>query len=210
LTYAKREWSEEKAAWRAVILLNLVRNVNEIVNHLSSEMADIPWYPDDSTDEINLAPRPARPLPRLKFTEKHGNLKARLSPLQHVQLALEQRLGHASLEMQSTTVSTAAPFDDPAQGNRRALQEFSINSSNGWKSALERFRGMRNTSAKESGNSSPTTSSPTSTRRARDTEEELLEVIASCRDDIKALWEDNIVGETLNRRKVRLEDAPGL
>lgn len=65
----------------------------------------------------------------------------------------------------------------------------------------------------DSGNSSPTT--PTSTTRnngkAKQTEEEeIVEVIASCRDDIKALWEDDIVAEVLNRRKVRLEDGPGL
>jgi len=43
----------------------------------------------------------------------------------------------------------------------------------------------------------------------RHSEDEIAEIIASCRDDIKSLWDDDIVGETLIRRKVRLEDRPG-
>ncbi|KAF8900438.1 guanine nucleotide binding protein, alpha subunit [Gymnopilus junonius] len=218
LTYARREWYEEKAAWRTVIFLNLVRNVNEILSHLSSEMSDMPYGPDDSSEDLSIRPRA---LPPITFSEKHRNLRAHLAPLTNVQLALEARLGHASLELQSTSVNTAAAFEFSAQTGggagshreRRALQEFSINSSNGWKTALDRFR-TKNPSVngkQESGNSSPTT--PTSTSRnngkAKETEDDVVEVIASCREDIKTLWEDNIVGEALNRRKVRLEDGPG-
>ncbi|KAF8970665.1 guanine nucleotide binding protein, alpha subunit [Flammula alnicola] len=231
LTYARREWTEERAAWRAVIFLNLVRNVNEILAHLNSEMSDLPWNPDDSQEDL-LAPRPPRALPRLKFTDKHKTLKTRLAPLAHVQHALEAKLGTASLEPHSTSVNTAAPFEHPATPNRRALQEFSINSSNGWKSALDRFRTLRNapvatavarqqqenviagignlngsTNGMNGVNGNGTALTPV--RKARDTEEDIVEVIASCRQDIKALWEDDIVGEMLNRRKIRLEDAPG-
>ncbi|PPR03787.1 hypothetical protein CVT26_005785, partial [Gymnopilus dilepis] len=216
LTYARREWYEEKAAWRTVILLNLVRNVNEILSHLSSEMSDIPYQPDDSSDDLSIRPV-ARALPPITFSEKHRRLKASLMPLTNAQLALEARLGHASLELQSTSVNTAAPFDVAGAGTsdrgRRGPQEFSINSSNGWKSALNRFRTHTGQNGKqESGNSSPTT--PTATSRSNgkakaSEEEEILEVIASCREDIKELWEDQIVGEVLNRRKVRLEDGPG-
>ena len=125
-------------------------------------------------------------------------------------------MGSASLDPRNSSVTCAAPFDEPE--GRRPLQEFSINSSNGWKSALDKFRTLRTGSA-----SSPTTartdsandisSSPvtTTSRRisVRHSEDEIADIIASCRDDIKSLWDDDIVGETLMRRKVRLEDRPG-
>ncbi|KAF9054114.1 guanine nucleotide binding protein, alpha subunit [Panaeolus papilionaceus] len=209
LTYARREWSEEKAAWRAVIFLNLVRNVNEILAHLYSEMNDLPYNPDDSQDDLLI--RPARALPRLKFSDTHRVLRMKLAPLTNVQHSLEQRLGTASIEQHSTSVNTAAPFEQPVSSGRRGPQEFSINSSNGWKSALDRFRTFRN-GPPASPSSKPENASlhsGASAMKTKDTEEDIAEVIESCREDIKALWDDDIVRETLNRRKVRLEDAPG-
>ena len=214
LTYSRKEWSEERAGWRAVIFLNLVRNVNLILSHLENEMADIPYDPDDSQENLN-APRPARALPRLKFSEKHRLLKERLEPLTTVQDNLESNLGSASLDPRTSSATGAAPFDEP--DGRRPPQEFSINSSNGWKSALDKFRTLRSAnspttarvdSVANDNNSSPVT---VTSRRfsVRHSEDEIAEVIASCRDDIKSLWDDDIVGETLMRRKVRLEDLPG-
>jgi hypothetical protein len=211
LTYARKEWSEERAGWRAVIFLNLVRNVNLILLHLENEMADIPYDPEDSQEDLN-APRLARALPRLKFSEKHRNLKERLAPLTTVQDNLESNLGSASLDPRAADAMGAAPFDE--SDDRRPLQEFSINSSNGWKTALDKFRTLRSAptartdSATNDSSSSPVT---VTSRRAsvRHSEDEIAEIIASCRDDIKSLWDDDIVGEMLIRRKVRLEDRPG-
>uniref|UniRef100_A0A8H7XMK7 Guanine nucleotide-binding protein alpha-4 subunit n=1 Tax=Psilocybe cubensis TaxID=181762 RepID=A0A8H7XMK7_PSICU len=228
LTYARKEWYEERAAWRAVIFLNLVRNVNVIMGHLSSEMDDLPYFPDDSSEDITMVPRPPRALARLKFTEKHKRFRVRLERLISVQHVLESRLGAASLELKSASVNSAAPFEPPAPSNRRALQEFSINSSNGWKSALDRFRTLRHTPSRQengsgsgngngngngtgssNGNSSPVSTTSKHNGKPKNEEEDIVDIIASCRDDIKALWDDDIVRETLSRRKVRLEDAPG-
>lgn len=215
LTYARKEWSEERAAWRAVIFLNLVRNVNLILLHLENEMADIPYDPEDSQENLN-APRPARALPRLKFSEKHRILMERLAPLTTVQDNLESNLGSASLDPRTSSAVGAAPFDEPDDG-RRPLQEFSINSSNGWKSALDKFRTLRSASSPttartDSGTTENSSSPVTATSRrvsVRHSEDEIAEIIASCRDDVKSLWDDDIVEETLMRRKVRLEDRPG-
>lgn len=211
LTYARKEWSEERAGWRAVIFLNLVRNVNLILQHLENEMADIPYDPYDSQENLNDAPRRARALPRLKFSEKHRLLTERLAPLATVQDNLESNLGSASLDPRSADAG-AAPFDED-EDVRRPLQEFSINSSNGWKTALEKFRTLRNVAPAPARTDSNENSSPVTvtSRRisVRHSEDEIAEIIASCRDDIKTLWEDDIVAETLMRRKVRLEDRPG-
>lgn len=181
------------------MFLNLVRNVNDILEHLSREMTES--HPelnsDDSGDEIRVV-RSAKTLPPLRFKEKHRLLKLKLGPLQGVQSDLERILGAASMELYNTSVTTAAPFDHP--NGRRALQEFSINSSNGWKSALDKFRTLRN----------PRPEVGVPTRRHKDEEDEIAEIIASCREDMRSLWEDSVIREMLNRRKARIEDAPGL
>jgi guanine nucleotide-binding protein alpha-1 subunit len=39
---------------------------------------------------------------------------------------------------------------------------------------------------------------------------EALEIIASCKEDMQALWEDGVVQEMLKRRRLRLDLMPGL
>ena len=39
---------------------------------------------------------------------------------------------------------------------------------------------------------------------------EVAEVLAGLGEDMKAVWEDGVVREMLRRRKVRMEEAPGL
>ncbi|TFK72359.1 G-alpha-domain-containing protein [Pluteus cervinus] len=204
LTYARREWSEERASWRAVIWLNLVRNVNEILDHLNQEMSESSYLPsvaepqsDASSDELHVV-RKSRTLPPLQYNERHRLLKLRLTPLAQVQADLEVKLGAAATEEYRTPVTKAAPFDPPSK--RRALPEFSINSSNGWKSAFDKFRTLR---APRSGSEAGVP------RPAKDSEDEIGEVLSGCREDIKAIWDDEIVREMLIRRKVRLEDRPG-
>jgi guanine nucleotide-binding protein alpha-1 subunit len=181
-------------------------------------MADIPYNPDDSQEDLN-APRPARALPRLKFSEKHRLLKARLEPLSTVQDSLESNLGAASLDPHSSSAIGAAAFEeDHSHPSRRPLQEFSINSSNGWKTALEKFRTLRSAPVPPprvdtvtlNDPSSPVNGTATTHNKTRLSEDDIAEIIASCRDDIKSLWDDDIVTETLIRRKVRLEHGPGL
>jgi guanine nucleotide-binding protein alpha-1 subunit len=201
LTYARREWSEERASWRSVIQLNLVRNVNEILDHLTQEMSGVTYDPNADDDSIEEVParRNASTLPPLRFKEKHRLLKMRLGPLTGVQSDLEQKLGAGATELYTTAgITTAAPFD--SINERRALQEFSVNSSNGWKSALEKFRTMR----------AARPEAQDSSRKGKDREDDLSDIIASCRDDIKAIWEDPTVKEMLGRRKVRIEDSAGL
>jgi guanine nucleotide-binding protein subunit alpha len=224
LTYARREWAEERAAWRSVIFLNFVRNVNLVVEHLNGEMSDYPVVNhDDSQEDLH---QRARALPRLKFNDEHRRLRSSLSRLTETQLELEGRLGSATLEIQSTTVVDAAPFYDGSSSTAsRRGGEFSIHSSNGWKTALEKFKirtpGQGNSHSRPdlgdgeresngSGNGSPVATSPTSLRESREWEDSIGYSLEQVREDIKALWEDSTVQEVLVRRKVRLEDMPGL
>ncbi|KAJ3538840.1 hypothetical protein NMY22_g4998 [Coprinellus aureogranulatus] len=214
LTYARREWAEERTAWRSVIFLNLIRNVNLVVEHLTAEMSDYPVVDhSDSQEEIN---RP-RTLPRLKFTDEHRRLRTSLAKLIELQLDLERRLGSASLEMWSTTENSAAPFQDMENGTasrKGRINEFSINSTNGWKTALDKFKSSRSRAGQSradategEGGDSPVATSPSST--SREWEDDIGETLGNLKEDIKALWEDTTVQEVLARRKIRLEDMPG-
>ncbi|KAF5325867.1 hypothetical protein D9611_000979 [Ephemerocybe angulata] len=218
LTYARREWAEERAAWRSVIFLNFVRNVNLVVEHLNAEMSDYPVVNHDDSQE-DLSSRHARTLPRLKFTDEHRRLRTSLQGLIGVQLDLERRLGSASLEMWSTTVGNAAPFDPEAAGTSTGKRagEFSIHSSNGWKTALGKFKmrtpGQGSSKAELTdgdSNGSPVATSPSGgLPGSREWEDDIGETLGTFRDEIKLVWEDSTVQEVLTRRKVRLEDMPG-
>lgn len=204
LMYNKHEWTEERASWRAVIYLNLVRNVNRILELMVREISDRNLYnmdgevSDDSMEEIIIAR--ARSLPPLRFQEKHRLLQQRLRPLLGVQKELESRLGAGAMELHSTSVTTAAPFEVPTSTRRRGFSEFSIHSSNGWKSALGKLRTR----------SSPPENERDALKKANDLDEDFVETLVSCQSAIRELWEDSVVQEMLNRRKIRLEDAPGL
>ncbi|KAJ7454919.1 guanine nucleotide binding protein, alpha subunit [Mycena galericulata] len=195
LLYCKRQWSEERTSWRCVILLNLVRNINDILDILDSEFDD----PVPSRRQSVSVSGPSSPgLPPLKFKDKHRLLRLRLAPLRRVQSDLEQRLGAAATELYTTSATSAAPFEGAPLPPKRE-KEFSVHSTNGWKTALERFRAARRRSGEESG----------VLRKVRDMEDEVQGVIAGCREDIRSVWEDRIVREMLSRRKVRVEDSAG-
>lgn len=143
----------------------------------------------------------AHGLPLLKFKDKHRLLRLRLAPLRRVQSDLEARLGAAATELYTTNTNSAAPFDSGSSTTSKPREkEFSIHSTNGWKTALERFRAARRRSGEDSG----------VLRKVRDMEDEVLDVIAGCRDDMRSIWEDRVVREMLSRRKVRIEDSAGL
>ncbi|PFH48860.1 hypothetical protein AMATHDRAFT_148943 [Amanita thiersii Skay4041] len=203
LTYSKREWTEERASWRGVVYLNLVRNVNQILYHLVREMSDRTASMDGNSSDDSIEEVPvsrAKTLPPIKFKEKHRLLQQRLAPLISLQKDLEQRLGAAAMEMTTSSVNTAAPFEASSPTSRRGISEFSINSSNGWKSALDKIRTLR------TGRSGVEAEA---LKKAGDLEDELVETLVSCRDAMKELYEDTIIQEMLNRRKVRIEDSPG-
>lgn len=202
-------------------MLNLVRNVTDILDILSSEIrstrpsssSDSPDSSPLSSDEEYDDPPPSSPrhstdissapLSPLKFKDKHRLLCLRLAPLRRVQADLEARLGSAATELYSTSATSAAPFD-PSSPQANRSKEFSVHSTNGWKTALERFRAARRRASNSSSEHKGVL------RKVRDLEEEVQGVVAGCREDMRAVWEDRVVREMLARRKVRIEDSAGL
>ncbi|KIK38915.1 hypothetical protein CY34DRAFT_808893 [Suillus luteus UH-Slu-Lm8-n1] len=78
MRFARDRWIEERASWRAVILLNLVRSANTILDALSQEMDDV------EQDGLDSA---------FKFDDYYRQYKVRLSPLQAVESNLKRLLG---------------------------------------------------------------------------------------------------------------------
>jgi len=120
-------------------------------------------------------------------------LKLRLAPLRRVQADLEKRRGPGSQEVYS--------FTPPAQAERSRARprEFGIISRNGWRSALEHLRLMREID-----------SCPEPVLRRREEENyEIADVLCGCKEDMKNLWEDTVVRQILTHRKAHIEDTPG-
>jgi hypothetical protein len=192
MKYARANWKQERASWRAVIQLNLIRSVITLVDTLQAEMDTPPEEYDptrDSTDSIVLEPRFAIPL-----TDKHQLLKLRLGPLRRVETDLKRRLGAGADEV---TNEGGGVLD----GLESQPKEFCVR---GWKSALEgpgaMVKAMKGGGSRN-GHAEDEKAMPV---------DEATEVIARCKEDMKMLWEDDAVKAVLTRRRIRLEDSAGL
>lgn len=127
----------------------------------------------------------------LPFTDKHHLLRLRLRPLRGVEGDLKRLLGvkaEDTLERSPQTSPRLSP---------RTSSEFYVRSHN-WRSFLQASRMDDSESPrkliKHDGVSS----------------QDVTEVIASCKNDIVALWTDRVVREVLRRHRVRLEDSASL
>ncbi|TFK45280.1 G-alpha-domain-containing protein [Heliocybe sulcata] len=185
LAYAREAWQEERASWRAVIQVNLIRSVRTIFDAVLLEMAGDTSYDSDSDERAN----PSVRLPLLQFTEKHQLLKFRLMPLRRVEADLRRRLGAACDELSdASSLMSSPPLPGPERAGPARPSEVSVRS---WRDAFE----MHIRSPKGSSVGHGTLESDDAT-----------DVIAECREDIKDLWEDNVVRQVLKRRNVRVED----
>ena len=198
LQYARHEWAEDKVAWRAVIFLNLTRNVINVLDALLREMSLSDGDRGSSQESVSDSDwEPSSHTHVYRFTDKHRLLKLRLAPLRRVQADLEKRLGPGSQEVYSFTPAATVGKDRKSRARPR---EFGIISRNGWKSALEQLRPGR-----ENDNF------PEPVLRRRDEENyEIADVLFGCKEDMKNLWEDTVVQQILTHRKAHIEDSAGL
>ena len=175
------------------------------------------------------------PVMDIPFSEKHKVLKLRLAPLRSIQTDLERKLGSGAFEdhgqsnnngrgrTQSASAISSASSSMESPINRDDLQvqrlpkEFYIRSNNSWKDRLK--HGLKNVSRPYSGGSLHNAfKSWGSSEKIHlgewgkdDTDlEEIASIISGCREDIKALWEDEVVQEILSKRKHRVDESSGL
>lgn len=184
MAYAQKSWAEERSSWNVVILFNLVRNVNTVVDVLNEETA------------CSISTRQ-----RSGLTEWHRSILFRLSPLRSIEKDLKAFLGTGASEVvteypswSNTTVQTlseATSTQGLPLGKAGNVMEFCVWSSSGWKSILDQVR------ARSQGKEAQV---PRVVRT----------VLNSCKDDMQKLWTDPITQSLLHSRYGRLEESPGL
>lgn len=129
-------------------------------------------------------------------------LRMRLTPLRHIEALLIAKLVPPTEDDIASFVGgvnfspyqshRSAPIDPPWRS-----QEIFVRPGATWKGAI----------AKSSRRDGRPTSLGDTTMTTRD---EAQQVLHSCCDDIISLWSNKTVREVLRRRKIRLEELPGL
>lgn len=127
-------------------------------------------------------------------------LKSRLQPLRHVEQLLIARLVPPN-EDEATHLGVSINDLQPFNHN----QEIFVRPSAMWKGALSKAR-VTNPSDGCSENGRPNSTGYTGIETA----DEPQHVLYSCQRDMISLWYDEIVREILRKKKVRLEEVPGL
>jgi len=126
-------------------------------------------------------------------------LQMRLTPLRHIEALLIAKLIPPSEDEHACVIGSGA-FSAYSHRSRRIehswrSQEIFVRPGATWKGALARSTRGRPVSLGDTG---------------MHTRDEAQEVLNSCSYDIMTLWEDKLVREVLRRRKIRLEESPGL
>ena len=222
LKYAPRAWKQERLVWTTVVQLNLIRNVNNILDVITQEIAI------HGTARVESPPDVVSPAHDL-FSEKHKILKLRLAPLRGVQADLERKLGsgafedlgnHGRVRSQSTSAAVIAGTSDPNEGDlypRRAPKEFYIRSNNTWKDRLR--QGVKIPGRPSSGGSIHDAPGAWGGNQRElsfnewgkgSDPDDITSIVAGCREDMKTLWEDGVVQRFLSKKKYRVDESSGL
>jgi guanine nucleotide-binding protein alpha-1 subunit len=249
MKYAKASWDAERASWRAVIQLNLIRSIITIVQTLQAEMdgepLDRPATP--STPATPLIAEPISSIPNTPptgtsrhdpssslasqtskeslsrstslsranktslsslLTGKHQLLKLRLGPLRRVEADLKRQLGEGADEEQDGVAESFGPLslEMASQTLTKRTKEFGVRKLH---EALERSAAAAKRTQSRNG-SAHSHGSDEELSGSGDSVDGATEILASCQEDMKALWLDEAVKLVLRKRKLRLEDTAGL
>lgn len=232
--YTPSAFREERVLWRSIIQLNLVRSVHTILDALADvRLHELPAPPSPMlsptssyspfSPSASLSPAASfSPASPFAYSHSHGHphghghahvaraatvasdsdadtdsadapalpahllaLRVRLAPLRDVEALLIAKL--------------VPPPEDGAYPTPRArgdsTGEVFVRPGAGWKRAM-RLGGLgRPYSAGAAG---------------QETADEVQGVLSQCRVDLVALWRDPMVRGILRKRKIRLEESPGL
>ncbi|KAM6492797.1 guanine nucleotide-binding protein alpha subunit [Amanita muscaria] len=211
--YAYKDWVRERAGWRSVIQLNIIRSILTIVDTLRDEIHTTEqdfFTPYDDSDLSSLSDSDEDPI---HLSDKVQMLLLRLSPLRTVEKELKQRLGAGTDEVRADVSFASAGAAGTAgfASRLRRPREFCVRKWNNVSDAASKF-----------GRSDPSTfagpgpglTRPQSSRHDSNVVrlqlvDEPTEVIASCRTDMMLLWTDPDVRDVLQKRKILLELSAG-
>uniref|UniRef100_A0A8H8CDM9 G-alpha-domain-containing protein n=1 Tax=Psilocybe cubensis TaxID=181762 RepID=A0A8H8CDM9_PSICU len=266
MKYARADWDAERASWRAVIQLNVIRSIITIVEALQAEMDGEPEGEGDLQHPVSPAGSSSaggggeasgsgvvgggtgreggKALSTL-LTGKHQVLKMRLGPLRRVETDLKRRLGAGSDEDMGLPLPSPAPaaaaaaaatgdgaatnvlggaslgplsLETEPQGLARPLGAASAQREFGvtrLQEALQRGQRLVRKGSAQSVRRQARVGSGRATPVGEDGEgegemvDDATEILASCLDDMKALWTDDVVRAVLKKRRIRIEDTAG-
>ncbi|KAI0336827.1 G-alpha-domain-containing protein [Cubamyces sp. BRFM 1775] len=196
----------ERASWRAVVHLNVVRSIRVILEAMaeaqayhastySSPNTPIRTHAPDlfhaaSGSSLNRDARNQHP----PLTAEHLKLKLRLSPLVQVEEALIRRLTPAgSGEVEATQLLSMSGGASHADRARALDREVAVNSQFAWKGVFHKMMG-RNSSDGDADFSDP---------------DDPSRILHACAEDMITLWNDPVIKALLRAQGIRMEDMPG-
>ncbi|TFY67101.1 hypothetical protein EVJ58_g1830 [Rhodofomes roseus] len=204
----------ERASWRAVIHLNVVRSIHIILeamaeaqNAQAQPSTPTGGHPSRSRTPSDSSTRVYPPL-----TAEHLKLKMRLSPLLQVEQALIRKLTPpGSAEFEATHLAQAS---NVSYLERIRQKEVAVNSLFAWKGVFGRL--LSDSRDADSGDGIDWNDPQASSEVVSLTIALLMRqwqdpgrIIHACGEDMIRLWNDETIRSLLQIQGIRLEDRPG-
>ncbi|KAJ6486856.1 guanine nucleotide binding protein, alpha subunit [Mycena sanguinolenta] len=186
LMYDPKAFRAERASWRAIVQLNVVRSVHVILDVITRAQNRRPTTGENGSPDSPIV------------DDELATLKMRLSPLIRVEEVLMQRLipiGPDKSDVARLAQLTNIPYSElPRNVNR----EVAVHSANPWKDVFKRLVGNDDNESFDS-------------EKAIDWEDptDAGVVLHALADDMKALWSNQTVQALLDRQNLRLQEAAG-
>ncbi|THG94874.1 hypothetical protein EW026_g6679 [Hermanssonia centrifuga] len=201
LIHSQKAFRTERASWRAVVLLNVVRSIRVILEAIAdvqalhnaspsaSPMLQSRTLPGSRPSSSPSSPTsPADDVPRL--TADHLKLRMRLLPLLQVEEVLIRKLTPpGSIEYEATSLTQITNIPTSLKE-----KEVVVNSQFAWKGLFNRFTNRENGDAESINWDDP---------------DDPGKIIHACGEDMIHLWADPTVQKVLEYQKIRLQDLPG-
>lgn len=196
LHYTPNAFRTERLLWRSIVQLNVVRSVLTVLDTLSEAQAEslqVLQSTNGQGDDPNEEP--------LLFSDDFEILKSRLDPLRRVEEILIAKLGDEEGLVGGGSNGGSLPnspggIPRPSIQQKKRKQEVTVRSTAMDKLRVKLLGGPAGTRPQSEGDGANW--------------DEPTEVIYHCREEMMALWEDPTVREVLRRRRVRVEEGPGL
>ncbi|KAF7349227.1 hypothetical protein MSAN_01712100 [Mycena sanguinolenta] len=186
LMYDPKAFRAERASWRAIVQLNVVRSIHVILDVITRAQSRRPTTGENGSPDSPVV------------DDELATLKMRLSPLIRVEEVLMQRLipiGPDKSDAARLAQLTNIPYSElPRNVNR----EVAVHSANPWKDVFKRLKGIDDNESFDS-------------EKAIDWEDPTDPgvVLHALAEDMKALWSNQTVQALLDRQNLRLQEAAG-
>ncbi|KAK7683169.1 hypothetical protein QCA50_013842 [Cerrena zonata] len=202
LLNSSKAFKAERASWRAVVLLNVVRSIRTILEaitefHDAQNSQAASFAPSRPTTSPSSSSPPAGSW--LRLTPEHLKLKLRLLPLLQVEESLIRKLTPpGSPEFAATHLSQITNIPSPMVSRPSAKgKEVAVNSQFAWKGVFSKII----PSSRDSFDSADLVN--------WEDPEDPGRIIFACSEDMIKLWRDPMIRKILNHQHIRLQDEGG-